>query len=134
MTIELTILLAVMLLAASMWLPYIIGVNIHLPSTIDPFQKPYDHSVLPDWVQRANRAHLNLLEQAMPFAVLVLLAHQLSVTSTATVIACWTFAALRLTHAIGMTTGTLRLPGRPIVFTLAWVCILVLGVEIARLA
>ncbi len=134
MTVEISILLAVLLLAASMWVPYIIGVNLHLPDTIDPFARPYDPAVLPDWVQRANRAHLNLLEQAMPFAGIVLIAHLLAVTSTATVIACWAFLGLRLIHALGMTMGWLRLPWRPIVFTLAWVCILVLGVETFRLA
>jgi uncharacterized MAPEG superfamily protein len=134
MTTELIILLSVMTLAASLWLPYIIGVNMYLPAEIDAFQRPYDQSVLPDWVQRADRAHMNLLEQSMPFAVIILIAHLLTISSTATVWASWAFLALRLIHAVGMTTGTLRLPGRPIVFTLAWVCILVIAVEVIRLS
>lgn len=134
MSIEITILLVVMVLAASLWLPYVIGVNLHLPDSIDPIARPYDPAVLPDWVQRANRAHMNLLEQSMPFAVIVLIAHIHAVSWAATVIACWTFLGLRLVHALGMITGYLRLPGRPIVFTLAWLCILVIAFEVLRLA
>ena len=130
MTPELYWLLATMVLAASMWLPYIVGVNMHLPEGIDAFQKPYDETVLPDWVQRADRAHMNLLEQSMPFAVIVLMAHVLGVSTPVTAWAAGVFFWLRVAHAVGMTTGRTRYPSRPIIFTAAWACILVIAWQV----
>jgi DNA-binding transcriptional ArsR family regulator/uncharacterized protein YndB with AHSA1/START domain len=63
---ELGVLTCLTLLAASLWIPYIIGVNRHLPEGVNTFQRPHDGSSLPDWVMRANRAHINLLEQGCP--------------------------------------------------------------------
>jgi uncharacterized MAPEG superfamily protein len=85
MTFELTVLLAILVLSATMWLPFIIGVNMHMPATAEPFRTPFDTRLLPAWVQRANRAHMNLLEQGMPFAGLVILAHLAGVSSIATI-------------------------------------------------
>ena len=127
MTPELYWLLATMVLAASMWLPYIVGVNMYLPDDIDAFQKPYDETVLPDWVQRADRAHMNLLEQSMPFAVIVLMAHVLGVSTPITAWAAGIFFGLRVAHAVGMTTGWARNPARPLIFTAGWMCILVIA-------
>lgn len=73
---ELVVLTWLTLLAASLWIPYIVGVNMHMPRGVNPFQRPHDGSGLPDWVIRANRAHINLLEQGLPFAVLILILHQ----------------------------------------------------------
>jgi uncharacterized MAPEG superfamily protein len=84
---ELGVLTCLTLLAASLWIPYIIGVNMHLPQGINPFQRPHDGSGLPDWVIRANRAHINLLEQGLPFAILILILHQ---TGGFTTLTYWT--------------------------------------------
>lgn len=127
MTAELTWLLATMILAGSMWIPYVVGVNLHLPEGIDAFQRPYDNAVLPDWVQRAYRAHLNLLEQAMPFAVVVIVAHLAGVSNVVTVWASAAFFALRVVHAAGMIMGWARDRIRPTVFTAGWVCILLVA-------
>lgn len=69
---ELGVLTCLMLLAASLWIPYIVGVTSD-PNAGDNFTRPGDLSKLRPWVHRAQRAHMNLLEQAMPFAVLVLI-------------------------------------------------------------
>jgi uncharacterized MAPEG superfamily protein len=130
MTPELTYLTLTMLLAASLWIPYIAGVNMYLPKGINPFQVPPDKTLLPDWVRRADRAHLNLLEQALPFAVLVLLAHSLGVTTTVTVWATAAFFWLRLAHAIGMITGITQFPLRPVIFTAGWLCVMAIGVAL----
>lgn len=126
MTAELWWTACTALLAASLWIPYIVGVNTE-PATADPFHRPSDLSGLRPWVHRAHRAHLNLLEQAIPMAVLVLIAHATSVSTTGTVWATAAFFVLRLAHAVGMITGTARFPLRPIIFTLGWVCVLVVG-------
>jgi uncharacterized MAPEG superfamily protein len=123
MTTDLWCLLALMVLAASLWIPFIIGVNIHPPIGVEPFRRSYDRTILPDWVQRADRAHLNLLEAAMPFAVIVILAHLIGVNSATTAWLSVLFLCLRLAHAFGMITGLAQFPLRPLIFTAGWACV-----------
>lgn len=127
---EMGVLVCLTLLAASMWIPYIIGVNVHRAADANPFQRPMGDADLPDWVARANRAHMNLLEQGLPFAVLILV---LNAVDGFTALTFWTaiaFLALRVAHAVGMITGVAQMPVRPIIFTAGWVCILILGYAI----
>lgn len=134
MSIELTMLLAATLLVASLWIPYIVGVNLHPIAGTDPFARPPDHAQFPDWVQRANRAHLNLVEQYVPFAGALLIAHVLGVTSIGVQTAAVAFVILRVVHATGMIMGWARMPVRPVLFTSGYVAILVICVEIIRLS
>ena len=84
MNAELFWLTLTMILAASLWIPFIARVNT------TPAGKAVDNGLarygdMDRAAQMANRAHINLVEQAMPFVALVLLAHALGVSSTATV-------------------------------------------------
>lgn len=126
MQIELLVLTILVLLAASGWIPYIIGVNTAAHDTTD-FTRPADPALQRPWVHRAYRAHLNLLEQGVPFALLVLILAHLDAFSALTAWTCLAFLALRLVHGAGMISGMLRFPARPIVFTLGWLCCLILG-------
>lgn len=130
MTTELTYLVATMMLTASMWIPFIVGVN-SIPATgpVD-FTRPPDLQDLPAWVHRAHRAHLNLLETAMPFAALVLLAHVLEVSTGVTLWATVAFFWLRVIHAVGMVTGLAVFPLRPIIFSASWLCTIAIGVQL----
>jgi len=123
------VLVSLMLIAATLWIPYIVGMNKHLPDEVNNFQRPYDGSGLPDWVVRANRAHLNLLEQSFPFAVLILILYAADGFTTVTYWTAIVFFWLRVAHAVGMITGFTQMPLRPMIFTAAWVCILILGVS-----
>ena len=87
---------------------------------------------LPDWVARANRAHLNLLEQGLPFAILILVLHTLDGFTALTAGTAIAFLGLRIAHAVGMITGIAQMPARPIIFTAGWVCILILGYAVFR--
>lgn len=132
MTTELFCLLLTALLAASLWIPFIVGVNI-TPAAADapdPFISPPDPLKMKPWIARSYRAHQNLLEQFLPFAVIVILAHMLGVSTAITKWACIAFLGLRVTHAIGMITATARLPLRPLIFTSGYVCILILGWQV----
>jgi uncharacterized MAPEG superfamily protein len=120
------------LLAGGLWIPYIVGVNTD-PAEADNFTRPGDPSLLRPWVHRAHRAHLNLLEQFLPMAALVLIAHAAGVTSAVTVWATGLFFALRLAHAVGMITGAARFPARPAIFLAGFACVIAMGVEILRL-
>ena len=126
---EFGILTCLALLAASLWIPYIVGVTrqpeVH--GAPDPFQRPADLRDLPPWVHRAHRAHLNLLEQLLPFAILVMLVDRVGGFSSLTYWTAIAFFWLRMAHAVGMISGMTRFPVRPIIFTLGWVCCLLMA-------
>jgi len=124
---ELGVLVCLTLFAASLWIPYIVGVNMHRTAEANPFQRPMGDADLPDWVARANRAHINLLEQGLPFAILILILHIADGFSPLTYWTAIAFFWLRVAHAVGMITGLAQMPARPIIFTAGWVCILILG-------
>jgi len=129
MTADLFWLTLTALLSATLWLPYIVGVNMaNVPMPAD--NRPTDPARMPAWVHRAWRAHLNLLEQFLPFAVVVLVSHVTGVSNGVTAVAAASFFALRLAHAIWMIGGFPVLPVRPMVFTAGWVAILVIGWQV----
>lgn len=130
--VELAVLAWLALLAASLWIPYIIGVNTapagSIPETApDGFVLIADPSVQRPWVQRAYRAQLNLLEQGIPFALLVLLVDRVDGFSALTYWVAIAFLILRIAHAVGYITATARLPVRPLIFTAGWICCLLMG-------
>ncbi|MEL7535879.1 MAG: MAPEG family protein [Pseudomonadota bacterium] len=135
MNLEMLCLLLVAILAASLWIPFVIGINTtEFAGKADSFSRPPSLASMAPWVHRAHRAHLNLLEQLLPFAIVVLIAHELGVSTTATGIAAVAFVVLRVVHAIGMISGTARMPLRPLLFTAGWITILVVVWEIFRVA
>ncbi|MCV3270432.1 MAPEG family protein [Roseobacter sinensis] len=124
---ELSVVIWLALFAASLWIPYIVGVNMHPQQGVDDFARPPPLVGFPEWVHRAHRAHLNLLEQLVPFAVLVLVVDRLDGFSALTQWTAIIFLCLRVAHAIGMISGLARFPLRPILFTGGWLCCLVMG-------
>jgi len=135
---ELGILTCLSLLVATAWVPYIVGVTRQpeVEGAPDSFLRPADLRDMPAWVHRAHRAHLNLLEQFVPFAVLVLLVDRMDGFSPLTYWAAIAFFWIRVIHAVGMITGKARFPLRPILFNLGWLCCLLLGYSVfaARMA
>lgn len=130
MTTELIYLTLTLMLAASLWIPYIVGVNTHPQDGVDSFDRPPALSGFPPWVHRAHRAHLNIIEAALPLAGLILVAHMLGVSTVVTVWAATAFFWLRVAHAIGMISGKARYPLRPIIFVLSWLCTMAIGVQL----
>ncbi|SPJ27546.1 MAPEG family protein [Falsiruegeria mediterranea] len=126
MSTELGILTCLMILAASMWIPYVVGISSD-PSKEDAFDSPADIKRLRPWVQRAHRAHLNLLEQAIPFAILVLIIDRVGGYSSLTYWAAIDFFWIRVAHALGMISGYAKTPLRPILFTAGWICTLLMA-------
>lgn len=126
MTTELIWLTLTTILAASLWIPFVVGVNTmetagEAPS---PFYRPPDLSEMPAWVHRAHRAHLNMIETLVPFAAIVLIAHVAGVSNGVTVGATVVFFWLRAAHAVGMISGWATMPARPLIFTASWLCTL----------
>ncbi len=131
MTIELNVLLFMTLMTASLWIPYIVGVNTTpYAGTEDTFVRPPDQSLMEPWVHRAHRAQANLLEQFAPFAVVVLMATLLGVSNAWTVGSAIAFLVLRVLHAWGMIAGWARHPLRPAIFTLSWIATVIYAVAI----
>lgn len=126
---ELGILTCLMILAATMWLPYIVGI-VTDPSEEDSFASPARQAVLRPWVQRAHRAHLNLLEQAIPFAILVLLVDRVDGFTTLTYWTAIAFFWIRVLHAAGMISGVARMPLRPLLFLAGWICTLLMAYSV----
>ncbi|MGR3433325.1 MAG: MAPEG family protein [Shimia sp.] len=129
---ELLWLTLTMLLAASLWIPFI----VHVDATPSGDMVDNGLSNVPGmarWGRMAHRGHLNLLEQAMPFAVPAVLAHVLGVSATVTAWAAAAFFWLRVAHAVWMMAPVTQIPVRPTIFTAAWLCCIAIGVEVLRL-
>ena len=123
---ELGILACLAVFAAFMWVPYVVGISTD-PSEEDAFDTPADISRLRPWVQRAYRAHLNLMEQLLPFAILVLLIDRVNGFTALSYFTAIAFFWIRLAHAAGMISGVAKMPLRPILFTAGWICLALMG-------
>lgn len=135
---ELGVLTCLALFAATLWVPYVVGISKvpQVDGAPDPFLRPNNMATLPEWVHRAHRAHLNLLEQFVPFAVLVLLVDRVEGFSSLTYWTAIAFFWIRVLHATGMISGIARMPLRPLLFNLGWLCCLLMGYAVfaARMA
>ena len=131
MTTELFWLMMTAILAASLWIPYIVGVNTAAyEGKENGFVRPPDQRKMPAWIHRSHRAHLNLIEQFVPFAAIVIVGHMLGVANVITAWCAILFFWLRVAHAIGMMSGLARFPVRPIIFTGGWLITIVFAVQV----
>lgn len=132
---ELAILTYLTILMATLWVPYIIGVNTVPVGTLpenapDGFILPPNWRLHRPWVQRAYRAHMNLLEQFVPFAAVVLILDRMGGFNAVTYWTCVAFFWLRGAHAVGYITAWTRFPLRPLIFTGGWICVLILASQV----
>lgn len=131
MTTELWYLFLSAILLSCLWIPYIGGVVKHLGPL-----KPADYVNLrstdttPNWVRRANRAHVNMVEQFGAFAGLVIVAHLAGVSTAATAMAAAVFFWARVVHAVIMISGFSKFSARTLTFTVAWLALLVIAWEV----
>jgi uncharacterized MAPEG superfamily protein len=132
MKTELFYLLLTAILTGVLWIPVVIGYATSRGPLKPEHYKVAPTSPLPDWVNRANRAHLNAVENIAPFAAVVLVA-QASGISTATTVTC---AAIyfwaRLVHAIVHISGFGLLMARTIAFTVGWLAFMVYAVIVLQ--
>lgn len=113
---ELLCLALVALLNSVLWVPVVIG-YVKSRGVLQPkdYIKAPD-SPLPDWVNRANRAHMNAVENFSPFAATVLAAAVLQLSTSLTAILAVTFAAARILHAVVHIGGFSRAMLRTVLF------------------
>ncbi len=115
LTPELHALLFITAATLLMWAPYVLA-RIVKRGLLGAMANPSPNDIpLPAWADRAKQAHLNGIENLAIFAPAVLIAAVIGVSTHATLVAAWTFAAARLVHYVVYTAGI------PIVRTLAFV-------------
>jgi uncharacterized MAPEG superfamily protein len=131
MTTELWYLFLSAVVLSCLWIPYIAGVVKHLgPLTPADYVNLRDAGDSPNWVRRANRAHVNMVEQFGAFAGLIIVAHLTGVSTAATAIAAAVFFWARIVHAVIMISGFAKFSARTLSFTVAWLAIMVIAWEI----
>ena len=134
MTKELLYLTLTAVLTGFLWVPVVVGyVTSRGPlKTVD--YKTAPTAPLPDWVNRANRAHLNAVESFAPFAAVVLVAHAAGVSTPTTQFAAATYFYARLAHAVVHISGIGLFKARTALFTIAWVAFIAFAIEVLRQA
>ena len=111
-----------------LWIPYILS-EIQVRGLARAVGYPtgfYDD--LPDWAQRNQRAHMNLVENLAPFAALVLIAGIAGQTSAATAFGATLFFWARVVAAIVHIAGIPWI--RTIAFAVAWLGNLIIFWEV----
>ena len=122
------------LLTVLLWTPYILarlfvwGLPTFLSNYPDGF--PAQQPEPPLWAQRAQRAHLNLVETLPAFAAVVLAVGLLKGEAAGATVALWAqvFFFARLGHALVYTLGVpyLRTP----VYLVSWAAVLMIGAQV----
>ena len=128
MTSELTYLTYMAILCILLWAPYIFAgaAKFGFLTTAD-YKIPPERG-LPDWVNRAHRAHLNLVENLPSFAALVLVAHLADANSDLTAMAAATVFWARVVQTFVHMTGIPYV--RTLAFFAGWLGMLAIAWEI----
>src|SRR4030088_1774697 len=109
------------ILAASLWIPYVVAQvttngALKPPNYLDPTPRP-----LPLWGKRADRAYINAVETFAPFAALVIVVHLAGKANAMTAFWAASYFWVRLAHAVVYLLGIPLV--RTVLFTLGYVAI-----------
>jgi uncharacterized MAPEG superfamily protein len=130
MTTELWYLFLTSVLLTVLWIPFVVG-SVKSFGPLQPEEYRFGRNVeFPHWVRRANRAHVNLVEQFGAFAGLVVVAHLANIHNAATVWCAALFFWIRVLHAIVYISGFDRFRTRTVLFTIAFLALVVYAWEI----
>ncbi len=119
LTVELRYLAYTALLSLLLWVPYIVSeiTTRGLSRAVGYPTGFYDD--LPAWAQRCHRAHMNLVENLVPFAALVLIAHVAGVASDLTALGARLFFWARIAQTVVHVAGIPWL--RTLAFAAGWI-------------
>ncbi len=119
LTVDLRLLAYSALLCLLLWIPYVLaGVGVRgLPAMMGYPTGRYDD--LPDWAKRSQRAHMNLVENLLPFAAVVLIAEVVGASNDLTALGARLFFWGRVAQAVVHIAGIPYL--RTLAFTVAWI-------------
>lgn len=132
MKTELIYLLLTAILTGVLWIPVVIGYVSSGRRLTPETYKTAPTSPLPDWVNRANRAHLNAVENFAPFAAVVLIAHTVGLSTSLTASCAAVYFYARVAHAVIHISGFGLLLARTIVFTVGWIAFITYAVVLLR--
>jgi uncharacterized MAPEG superfamily protein len=132
MKTELFYLLLTAILTGVLWIPVVIGYVTTRGVLTPEAYRDAPTSPLPSWVNRANRAHQNAVENFAPFAAVVLIAHVSGISSGVTVACAAVYFYARLAHALVHTSGFGLFKARTVLFTIAWIAFLVYAIVVLR--
>lgn len=99
---ELRYLIYVAILMLVLWVPYILA-ELKVTGVFKALGYPDERS-LPPWGQRLKRAHYNLVENIVPFAIAVLAGEFLNVHTATTAACAMIFFWARVAHPIAQVT------------------------------
>ncbi len=127
---ELLYLMLTTLLTGVLWIPVVIGF-VKARGPIQPADyKVAPSSPLPAWVDRANRAHINAVENLMLFAIVVMVARAIGYTTGLTVACATLYFVARVLHAIIHISGFSMFRARTLMFTVGWGAFVVYAVAV----
>ena len=130
MTTELWYLFLTTLLLTVLWIPFVVG-SVMTAGPLRPEEYRFGRNVeFPPWVRRANRAHINLVEQFGPFAALVVIAHLTNVHTSVVVWCAILFFWVRVAHAVIYISGFSYLMARTVLFTIGFLLLMIYAWEI----
>ncbi len=125
MIVEFTYLTLVMILTASMWIPYILN------GIIGAVGHPERPKPLAPWLRRLKAAQNNAVENLLIFAALVLVAHVAGADIETIALACIVYFWVRLFHLLSY---TFRIPWVSTLVFLAGVgCLFLLSISLGEL-
>ena len=104
MSVELEMLIWVSTLTLFMWVPYVLSGIIH-DGLVASFKWQGDEKPRFLWAERAKRAHYNSIENLIPFAAIVGVAHLPNISNEATATATIAYFWLRVIHYVFYTIG-----------------------------
>ena len=110
-----------------LWIPYIVS-RIMTWGLLDAVGYPENPPELPDWAQRSQRAHYNLVENLAPFAALVLVAHVIGAANETTALGALIFFWARIVQGIVQILGIPWV--RTLSFAVGWIGMLLIFFEI----
>ncbi len=122
------------ILTLFLWTPYIVGRMFvwGIPTFLTNYPEnfPKQEPETPLWMDRAKRAHLNMVETMPAFIAVVVAAGLLGDVSIAETVGTWAkvFFFARIAHAVVYTFGipALRTP----VYLISWASILMIGAQL----
>lgn len=131
LTLELRLLAYLASLSLVIWVPYIIGASAVKGIAAIAGYPSGDYRDLPDWIQRCHRAHMNLIENMVPFGALVLIAQVVGVSNETTILGAQLFFWARLAKAAIHISGIRWL--RTGAFVIGWIGCLMIFWEVITL-
>ena len=134
MKTELFYLLLTSILTGALWIPVVIGYVVTRGPLTPATYKVASTVPLPPWVNRANRAHLNAVENFAPFAAVVLIAQATGVSTPLTEICAAVYFYARVAHVLLHTSGFGRFMARTVAFAVAWAAFLTFAVVVLQRA